>query len=201
MATSKFLHEINDQNYSGTNKAINKRLSNTFNQFTRTHNDECAYTNEVRIMRKPFKYYTNRIWAPSPTNERQFSYYTPVGNQKIYNVGNNVQFPSSGSPTHLGDKRMIQYVQPFVTSPLLGSNTINTADIDLNSEVIRFGTPTNLRINPKDVTSATDYNRWEFVDPNLVQNPDHIIFADGVIPRGGISSRNELRNYMSLTNC
>lgn len=202
MATAtSMINEAAQQGFNGTNTAINKRLDNTFNQFTRTHNDECAYTNEVRILRKPFKYYTNRVWAPAPTNERQFSYYTAVGNQRTYNVGNNVQYPSIGSPTSLGDKRMIQYVMPLLTSPQLGNNAVNTTDIDVNSNYIRFGELTNARINTKDVTTATDYNRWQFVDPNVVQNPDHIIFANGVIPRGGISSRNELRNYMSLENC
>jgi len=144
------------------------------------------------------KYYTNRVWAPAPTNQQEYSYFTTVGNQKAYDVRTNLNFPVMGSPTHLGDKWAIQYVMPLTTSPALGANNIDTASIDINSNFLRFGEPTNLKINPKSVTAATDYNRWEFVDPNLVQNEKHIIFADGVIPRGGIDTRNELRNFVDL---
>lgn len=187
--------------FGGSNNAINNRLDDSFNQWTRVHNDECAYTNEIRILRKPLKYYTNRSWAPAPTNNSQFITFTPVGNQKSYNVRNNLIYPQNGSPTSLGNKRFIEYVMPLNTSPNLGNNAVNTTDIDMNSNFIRFGEPTNLRILTKDVTTATDYNRWEFVDPNVVQNPKNIIFTNGVIPRGGISTRNELQTYAELESC
>ena len=187
------------KNFTGDNVTISQRAL-PFNQWTRVHDDTCAYVNEQRILRKPLKYYTNRIWAPAPTNETLFSYYTPVGNQRSYDVRTNLNFPINGSPTHLGDKWAIQTVEPLVTSPLLGSNNINTADIDINSNLIRFGELTNKKDNPRSTTSITDYNRWEFVDPHVVQNPKHIIFANGVIPRGGIDTRNELRNFVQV-NC
>lgn len=199
--TTQFLNQANQKGFNGTNQAINNRLNNSFNQWTNLHNDECSYVNEMRILRKPLKYYTNQVWTPAPNNNTNFSYFTPVGNQKSYNVQTNLQFPSIGSPTHLGNKRFIEYVNPLVTSPLLGNNAVNTADIDIESKQLRIGEPTNLNILTKDVTTAADYNRWEFVDPNIVQNPKHIIFADGVIPRGGISTRNELQNYAELQSC
>jgi hypothetical protein len=196
-----FLKQTDQIGYNGSNNAINQRLDNSFNQFTNLHNDECSYVNEMRILRKPLKYYVNQIWTPAPNNNTDYSYFTAVGNQKTYNVKNNLVYPEIGSPTHLRNKRYIQYVLPLVTSPQLGNNAINTSDIDINSKLLRIGEPTNLNILPKDVTSATDYNRWEFVDANIVQNPKHIIFADGVIPRGGMSSRNELQNYAELQSC
>ncbi len=199
--TTQFLKKANTKGFNGTNQAINNRLHNSFNQWTNLHNDECSYVNEMRILRKPLKYYTNQVWAPAPNNNTDFSYFTAVGNQKAYNVQNNLQFPENGSPTHLGNKRFIEHVMPLTTSPQLGNNAVNTATIDIDSKQLRIGEPTNLNILTKDVTTVTDYNRWEFVDPSIVQNPKHIIFADGVIPRGGMSSRNELQNFAELQSC
>ena len=198
---SKYVKEMDRKGFGGSNEAINNRLQNSFNQFTRTNNDMCSVINQERQFRKPIKYYTNKVWAPAPTSNRDLIYFTPVGNQRSYFVKNNLNFPINGSPTTLGNRRFIQYVTPLATSPLLSNNAINTADIDVNSNFIRYGEVTNKNDLTKDVLSSTDYNRWEFVDPNIVQNVDNIIFAKGVIPRGGISSRNELRNYSTLMNC
>lgn len=183
--------------FNGDNVTISGRTL-PFNQWTRVHDDPCAYVNDQRILRKPIKYYTNRLQAPAPTNQQEYSYFTTVGNQKTYDVRTNINFPTNGSPTHLGDKWAIQYVLPLMTSPQLGANNIDVSKIDVNSNILRIGELTNQRNNPKSITSITDYNRWEFVDPNVVQNPKHIIFANGVIPRGGIDTRNELRNFVQL---
>lgn len=203
MSEASFVRKTTDLGFGGSNEAINVRLNGPFNQWTRDHNDSCAYVNQIRILRKPLKYYTNKIWAPSPTNQQHFSTYTAVGNQKAYDVSGNLTYPGIGDPTSLGDKRYIEYVMPFQTSPDLGNNAINVKNIDINSNLQTFGIgePTNLNNLTKDVTTAADYNRWDFVDPVLVQNPKNIIFANGVIPRGGISTRNELRNYSELNSC
>jgi hypothetical protein len=116
--TTQFLKKADAKGFNGTNQAINNRLHNSFNQWTNLHNDECSYVNEMRILRKPLKYYTNQVWAPAPNNNTDFSYFTAVGNQKAYNVQNNLQYPEIGSPTHLGNKRFIEYVMPLTTSPL-----------------------------------------------------------------------------------
>lgn len=200
---SKFVNETTQLGFGGDNGSINNRLGHTFNQWTHQNNDMCGYVNQIRILRKPMKYYVNRVWAPAPTNEQEFSTFTAVGNQKSYGVTNNVTFPLIGNPTTMGNRRFIEYAMPLNTSPDLGSNNINVADVDINSQQLNFGIGelTNMNILTKDVTTATDYNRWDFVDPNVVQNPKNIIFADGVIPRGGISSRNELRNFQMLNSC
>lgn len=201
--SASFVDKTTDLGFGGSNESINLRLNSPFNQWTKQHNDSCSYVNQIRILRKPLKYYTNRIWAPSPTNNQHFSTYTPVGNQKSYNVSGNLTYPGIGAPTTLGNKRYIEYVMPFNTSPDLGNNAININNVDVNSTMQTFGIgePTNLNSLTKDVTTTSDYNRWDFVDPVLVQNVNNIIFANGVIPRGGISTRNELRNYSELNNC
>lgn len=203
MSSSDFVRKTTDLGFGGSNASINVRLDSPFNQWGRTHNDTCSYVNQIRILRKPLKYYVNRVWAPAPTNQTHFSTYTAVGNQKAYDVSGNLTYPGIGEPTSLGDKRYLEYVMPLNTSPDLGNNAVNVTDIDVNSNLQTFGIgePTNLNVLTKDVTTATDYNRWDFVDPKLVQNPKNIIFSDGVIPRGGISSRNELRNYSELNSC
>lgn len=203
MSTSSFVDRTTDLGFGGSNESINVRLDSPFNQWSRLKNDSCSYVNQIRVLRKPLKYYVNRVWAPSPTNQTHFSTFTSVGNQKAYDVSGNLTYPGIGLPTSLGDKRYLEYVTPFNTSGDLGANAINVADIDVNSNLLSFGIGelTNQNILTKDVTTAADYNRWDFVDPNVVQNPKNIIFADGVIPPGGISTRNELRNYSQLQNC
>lgn len=203
MSASAFVQGTTDLGFGGSNESINLRLDSPFNQFTREHNDSCSYVNQIRILRKPLKYYVNRVWAPAPTNQTHFSTYTAVGNQKAYDVSGNLTYPGIGSPTTLGDRRFLEYIMPFNTSPDLGNNAVNVTDVDINSNLQTFGIgePTNLNVLTKDVTTAADYNRWDFVDPNVVQNPKNIIFSDGVIPRGGISTRNELRNYSQLNSC
>lgn len=201
MSTSDFVKQTTNVGYGGTNRDINQRLNNTFNQWTRLNNDECAYVNDMRILRKPMKYYTAEYWAPNPTNNvgnfSEYSTFTAIGNQKTYNVSGNLTYPGIGEPTHMRNKRYLEHVMPFNTTPHLGSNTINTEDIDVVSTRLGFGIGelTNMNDLTRDVTTATDYNRWHYVDKNVVQNPNNVIFADGIIPVGGISSRNELRNY------
>lgn len=189
--------------FGGTNQDINRRQFNTFNQFTRAHDDSCAYVNEMRVLRKPLKYYTAMEWAPSPTNQQAFTTFTSVGNQKSYHVPNNLTFPALGEPTTLGNRRFIENVQPFTTTPFMGQNAVNTTAVDVSSNALGFGIGelTNQRSIPKDVVTATDFNRWWPVDKSVVQNPQHIIFANGVIPVGGISTRTELMNFTQMNNC
>lgn len=196
-------NQTQDQGFGGDNESINVRLDNTFNQWTRDHNDSCAYVNQVRMMRKPIKYYTNKVWAPSPTNNQEFITFTPVGNQKAYDVSGSLNFPINGELTSMRNRKYIQYVLPLLTSPQLGANNINRTAVDVNSNYLNFGIGemTNPNILTKDILSSADYNRWDFVDPKVVQNPENIIFANGIIPRGGISTRDELRNYMETNSC
>ena len=51
-------------------------------------------------------------------------------------------------------------------------------------------------------------NRWNYVDPSITQNVEHIIMNvktyDGnfvSLPQCGLSSRNELRNYVEVNKC
>lgn len=201
--TVKFVQYTTDLGFGGSNAAINKRLDAPFNQFTREKNDVCSYVNQMRILRKPFKYFVWLPWAPAPTNNSQFQMYTPIGNQRAYNVSNNLTYPETGELTSYRNKKYLNYVVPLRTSPQLGANNVNVSNVDVNSKYLGFGIGelTNPNILTKDVTMSVDYNRWDFVDPKLVQNVDNIIFAKGVIPPGGISSRNELRNFAQLNSC
>lgn len=72
-------------------------------------------------------------------------------------------------------------------------------------------------VNPNDIklgqpngglNSQRFVNRWDIVDPRIVQNVDNIVMnartADGHIislHQCGISSRDELRNYVETNNC
>jgi hypothetical protein len=51
-------------------------------------------------------------------------------------------------------------------------------------------------------------NRWDYVDPRISQNVEHIIMNikdvngnDRSLFQCGISTRNELRNYVEMNNC
>ena len=205
-SATKFINKTTEMGFGGTNKDINARLDNTFNQWTRNHDDSCSYVNEMRVLRKPLKYYTAAEWAPAPTNKQAFTTFTAVGNQKGYHVPNNLTFPSIGEPTSMRNRRFIENVQPLNTTPFMGNNAVNTSAVDVSSNILGFGIGelTNQRDLPKDVVTATGYipYTFDFVDANVVQNPQHIIFGgNGVIPRGGISTRNELQNFMNLNSC
>lgn len=202
--TAQFVKETTDMGFGGSNLDINRRLSNTFNQWSRGKNDECSYVNEMRILRKPLKYYTASYWSPSPNNGEDFVTFTPVGNQKSYYVSSNFTYPQIGEPTSLKNRKYIQNVEPLSTSPNLGSNAINASYIDVNSTFLEngIGALTNTRDNYKAQLSETFYeNQFDFVDANLVQNPKNIIFADGLIPVGGLPSRQQLQNFAQLNNC
>jgi hypothetical protein len=70
--------------------------------------------------------------------------------------------------------------------------------------------PTFIGLGQKNYgEQSTRYiNRWDIVDPRVVQNVDNIVMnmktSDGNIiglHQCGISSRNELRNYVEVNNC
>ena len=70
--------------------------------------------------------------------------------------------------------------------------------------------PTKIKLGQRNfgLDSTRYINRWDIVDPSIVQNPDHIIMnvknsEGGTISlfSCGISSRNELRNYVEINNC
>jgi len=58
------------------------------------------------------------------------------------------------------------------------------------------------------VSSSRIMNRWDIVDPKITQNVNNIVMnfknldgSDISLHGCGISSRNELRNYVEVTNC
>ena len=147
------------------------------------------------------KYYVNQAWTPQiPNVSRTF---TPVGYQKSYYVKGPLTFPSIGEPTTLGNRKDRLWTIPYDTSPQLGANHIDRDNVDVNSKLLGFGIgePTNLKSITRNAIRDYDSNQYEFVDSNLVQNPKNIIFTNGVIPVGGISTRNELRNFVRLNQC
>jgi len=70
--------------------------------------------------------------------------------------------------------------------------------------------PNKLMLGQKNygLNSKRYINRWDIVDPRIVQNVDNIVMnvkssdghAIGLFPCG-ISTRNELRNYVEVNNC
>ena len=56
-SVTNFIDKTSNDGFGGDNSSINVRLDNTFNQWTRQHNDACGYVNQMRILRKPLKYY------------------------------------------------------------------------------------------------------------------------------------------------
>ena len=70
--------------------------------------------------------------------------------------------------------------------------------------------PTSIKLGqPNDGLNTSRFiNRWDIVDPRVVQNVDNIVMnmkdsqgnVIGLFPCG-ISTRNELRNYVEVNNC
>jgi hypothetical protein len=70
--------------------------------------------------------------------------------------------------------------------------------------------PTKIRLGQKNdgLNSSRFVNRWNIVDPSITQNVDHIIMNmkdvngnERSLFQCGISTRNELRNYVETENC
>jgi len=70
--------------------------------------------------------------------------------------------------------------------------------------------PTKIRLGHKNdgLNSSRFVNRWNIVDPSITQNVDHIIMNmkdvngnERSLFQCGISTRNELRNYVETENC
>lgn len=191
-------------------------VNRAYNQYTRTHDDVCEYENQLVMGSKPIKYFVNQLNSPQSVD---FMEFTPVGNQQVYGVQNTYDH---ALPTRLNALDQL-YVFPYSTSPYLGqaSPSREYADTDSN---LRFGT--DIRSKKSAVAaSEIDYNRWDFVDAQTVQNSgqfgsfqssgqgidrdlyfdykaqNNVLFANSAFPYFGISSRNELYNSSAMNGC
>jgi len=98
-------------------------------------------------------------------------------------------------------EKMNTFYEQATTINLEGKNDENfTATLD----------PTKIMIGQLNsgVDSARYVNRWDYVDPSLTQNVDNIIMnvkdVNGntrSLHQCGISTRNELRNYVEVNKC
>jgi hypothetical protein len=146
--------------------------------------------------------------------------FTPIGNQQVYGVQNEFQAPL---PSRLNPIYQT-YVLPYSTTPNLGQVAPSRMYADTES-VLRYGN--TLRDKKSAVSTAeVDYNRWDFVSAETVQNAgqfggaiqsnaqgierdgyfdykaqNNVIFANGAFPYFGMSSRNQLHNFMQVNNC
>jgi len=189
----------------------------TFNQFTRSHYDICEYENELRIGSKPIKYFVNQLNTPQ---SNPFIEFTGVGNQQVYNVQNNYQAPL---PSRLNDIGQT-YVFPHSTTPFLGQ--ANESILYSNtSNNLRFGS--NIREKKSSVdTASIEYNRWDIVDAQTIQNAgqfggvsqangqgvgrdgffdykaqNNVLFMNSAVPYFGISTRDQLHNFVETSGC
>lgn len=93
------------------------------------------------------------------------------------------------------------FYEQATTINLLG-NDDQQFTTNLDPTKIRLGQINNGLDNKRYI------NRWDFVDPRVVQNVDNIVMnmkssdghVIGLFPCG-ISTRNELRNYVEVNNC
>jgi len=195
-------------------------LAPTFNMWTRIYDDNCNEENRLRIASKPMKYYVNQYNSPQVD---PFIQYSIIGNQKQYDVRNEYERPV---PTRLNPIYPTQ-VEPYPTSPFLGSNNPDRTYVD-TSDALRWSREMGIKsLKSETALSEKNYNRWDFVDTETVQNagqfnlgsklqtagsvgkdgyyrydtPNHVIMGNGAAPYFGLSSRNLLHNISDLTNC
>lgn len=191
----------------------NPNGNRAYNQWTRSHEDICEYENQLRVGSKPMKYYVNQLNTPQ---SNPFTEFTTVGNQQVYNVQNSFEH---ALPTRLNPIYQT-YVFPYSTTPNLGQAAPSREYADTESN-LRFGT--NLRNKKSAVaTSEVEYNRWDFVSAETVQSAgqfqpngqgidrdgffdykaqNNVLFGNSAWPNGGISSRNQLHNFMNVNSC
>jgi hypothetical protein len=94
------------------------------------------------------------------------------------------------------------YEQATTINLLGGNNDQQFENSPLDPTSIMLGQPNG------GLNSSRFINRWDVVDPRVVQNVDNIVMnmkdsqgnLVGLFPCG-ISTRNELRNYVEVNNC
>jgi hypothetical protein len=100
-------------------------------------------------------------------------------------------------------------VSPEMNTFYAQATTINLLDKD-NYTYSAALDPTQIELGQKNygLQSTRYINRWDIVDPRVVQNVDHIIMnaknANGdmiSLKSCGVSSRVELRNYVEVNDC
>lgn len=100
----------------------------------------------------------------------------------------------------VSEKLNIFYEQATTINLLGKDDQTFSADLD----------PRKLKLGQKNdgLNSTRFVNRWNIVDPSITQNVDHIIMNmkdvngnDRSLFQCGISTRNELRNYVEVNNC
>lgn len=188
----------------------------SFNQFTRTHYDVCNYENQLRLGARPIKYVVNQYNNPQVN---PFMMYTEIGNQKTYNVEN---MYDRALPTRLNPLNEV-YVFPYSTTPFLGALNASREYSDTESN-LRYGTYLRDKKSAVDI-GQVDYARWDpGVSDVTVQNAgqfgngkmqqpigkdgffdyssqNNVLFMNSAVPFGGISSRNQLHNFVATNNC
>jgi hypothetical protein len=152
---------------------------------------------------------------PEPTrlNDIRDVYTVPYNTTPF--LGNNVTIRKNidvdsvvlRPPVNFNKKSAIDISQVTIHPQKLYSN-----NPDVSDEMNNFYNEANT-INEDGSSKETKYitrfvNRWDYVDPRVVQNVDNIImnmkYKDGrdiSLPQCGLSTRNELRNYVEINNC
>ena len=199
-------------------RSIDTNSGRAFLANTGIKSDVCSYENATRIAAKPMKYYVNQLNSPQAN---PFETYSVVGNQRVYNIPNEYDrpLPSRLKPIYP------TYVLPYNTTPNLGSTATDRMYVDTSTQ-LRFGSDLRPK-NSQTSLTETDFNRWspgvsestvqnagQFASGAAMQAPirqdgyydytaqNNIIFGNSAVPAGafGISSRNQLHNYVDL-NC
>lgn len=184
-----------------------------YNQWTRSYDDTCRYANQALLASKPMKYYVNQLNSPQTD---PFMNFTEIGNQKAYGVSNEYDRPI---PSRLNPLYPTQ-VAPYPTSPNLAQPYQARMYNDTGSD-LRWGKDIRDKKSAVDLGSIT-LNRWDFIDPALVQNAgqfnsrlqnvgpgeyynytaqNNTLFGNSAFPYFGMSSRNQLHNAVQLYGC
>ena len=133
----------------------------SFNQWTRSFDDNCNEENRLRIGSKPMKYYVNQLNSPQVD---PFQEYSIIGNQKAYSVRNEYE---RAVPTRLNPIYPVQ-VLPYQTTPFYGNTAPDRMYADTES-VLRWAGDVR-PLKSQTGNSEKDWNRYDIVAPEVVQN-------------------------------
>jgi hypothetical protein len=180
--------------------------------------------------------YFNQDPVKDPYGQIQDSGFTPVGNLKTYGVANMYDRPEptnlrdlrelytvpySTTPYFGNNNPSVKYIDDDSTklrTPLFQNrkSAIDTSQITFHPQQVYNNNPNvskdlnNFYEQAVTINLTGDrfVNRWDYVDPRIVQNVDHIVMnsknVDGTTVSMfscGISSREQLRNYVESNNC
>jgi len=194
--------QISDSGFTPLGNIKQYNVANMYDRPLPTHLKNLKDTYTVPYNTSPFL--GTNTTSIKYIDDNSLNLRTPVFNNKksAITVSDLTYFPQQEFVANSGvSNELNNYYEQYTTINSTGKND-QTFPSALDSTKPRLGQQND------GLNSSRYINRWDIVDPRITQNVDHIIMnvkkPDGTfisLPPCGVSTRNELRNYVEVNNC